>query len=91
MAKNEDNIISLIDDEGNEVPFELLDIVEYEGGKYLILYPLEDEDDGAVLILQAQEEEDGNEGYVTIEDEGLLDTVFDIFRARNNDTFTFGD
>ena len=86
MADNE-NIISLIDDEGNEVPFELLDIVEYENEKYVVLLPLEDAGETGVLILHEEEDE----SYASVEDDEILDTVFDIFRARFNDTFTFGD
>ncbi len=90
MAKDESNIISLIDDNGNEVPFELMDIIEYEGDKFVILLPVEDAEEG-VVILKAEEEEDGTEGYVSIDDDETLDTVFDMFKARFSDTFTFGD
>ena len=39
-----DNILVLNDEEGNEVEFEFLDIIEYEGEEYVVLLPVEEED-----------------------------------------------
>ena len=49
-----DNIIVLNDEDGNEVEFEFLDLIEYEGEEYVVLLPNEedDEDAGEVLILK---------------------------------------
>lgn len=46
----EENIYLLEDNDGNEVPFEFVDLMEYEGEEYLFLLPIED-DNGEVLIL----------------------------------------
>ncbi len=37
-----DNIIILNDENGNEVKFEFLDLMEYEGEEYIILLPTEE-------------------------------------------------
>ena len=57
-----DNIIVLNDEEGNEVEFEFLDLIEYEGEEYVVLLPNEEEDDaGEVLILKLEETESEDE------------------------------
>ena len=50
-----DDIIILVDENGEEQEYELLDTVEYEGGRYVVL--IQDEDD-EVSILQIESEED---------------------------------
>ena len=39
LNEEEISILSLTDEEGNEVEFELIDSVDYEGVEYLILLP----------------------------------------------------
>ena len=47
-----DNIIVLNDENGEEIEFEFLDLIEYEGEEYVVLLPNdEDEDAGEVVIL----------------------------------------
>lgn len=80
--EDNDNIIVLTDDEGNELECEYLDTVNYKDKNYVVLYPLEqneDEDDGDVIIFELVEGEDGSEEYVTVEDEDLLDEVFEEY------------
>ena len=48
---DEDSFITLTDENGNEVDFLLLDVMEYEGCDYMVLMPLTDED--------GEEDEDG--------------------------------
>ena len=80
---DDDSIITLTDDEGNEVDFLLLDVVEYDEKDYLVLLPLEDEEDEEdnVLILQAVRTGE-EESYVGIEDENVMNAVFDLFTAQ---------
>ena len=49
-----DNILVLNDENGEEVPFEFLDVIEYEGEEYVVLLPVEEdeEDSGEVVILK---------------------------------------
>ena len=50
-----DNIVILNDEEGNEVQFEFLDLIEYNEEEYVILLPVEDEiseEPGEVVILK---------------------------------------
>ena len=87
---NEDEacIISLTDEEGNEVEFELVDSVDYEGAEYLILLP-PDEENPEVVILEVEPHEDGSETFATVSEEETLAAVFAIFKERYQDIFTF--
>ena len=81
---NEDLLI-LTDEKGMEVPFEILDILEYEGEEYVVLYPADACDEELVHILRVTSEnmDDGEEQYEGIEDEELIDTLYQLFRKRN--------
>ena len=39
-----DNIMILNDENGEEVPFEFLDVIELDGEQYVVLLPVEDEE-----------------------------------------------
>ena len=80
---SEDNLITLSDDEGNEAEFEFLDLIEYEGKEYVVLYPTEEESD-EVVILQAEADPENEEleQYLSVEDEDTLQAVFQIFQKR---------
>lgn len=93
QLQNEEDIsiLSLTDDDGNEVEFELVDSVDYEGGEYLILLPLDGEDADEVIILEVESHADGTESYLSVEDEETLAAVFAVFKERFAEFFTFED
>ena len=80
---DDDSIVTLTDDDGNDFDFLLLDVVEYQGGDYLVLLPLSEEEDEEdnVLILKVEKTEEG-ESYAGIEDENVLNAVFDLFNQQ---------
>ena len=89
-----DNIIVLNDEDGNEVKFEFLDLIEYEGEEYIILLPTEEgEDNDEVVILKVEDSEDDPdmETYVSVDDDETLNAVFDIFKEKFKDEFNFID
>ena len=89
-----DNIIILNDENGNEVKFEFLDLMEYEGEEYIILLPTEEgEDNNEVVILKVEDVEDDPdmETYVSIDDEDTLNAVFEMFKEKFKDEFNFID
>lgn len=88
FLEDEASIISLTDEEGNEVEFELIDSVDYEGKEYLILLPPDDED-AEVVILEVEPQGNDMETYVTVNDEETLIAVYEIFKERFKDIFTF--
>ena len=85
-----DNIIVLNDEEGNEVQFEFLDLIDYEGEEYVVLLPAEEtEDAGEVVILQVEDTDSDEESYISVEDEDVLNKVFEIFKDKFKDEFNF--
>ena len=90
MMQEEDNLLTLTDENGEETEFEYLDSVEYEGAEYLILAPA-GEESGQVVILQVEPVDEETENYLALEDEALLNAVYAIFRERYKDVLTFED
>ena len=88
-----DNIIVLNDEEGKEVEFEFLDLVELDGEEYVVLLPIEDEEseeEGEVVILKVEDtENEEEESYVSVDDEEILNQVFEIFKEKFKDEFNF--
>ena len=91
-----DNIITLNDEEGKEVKFEFLDLIDFEDEQYVVLLPVleeGDEHDGEVVILKLEdsEEDSDQESYVSVENEDTLMKVFNIFKDKFKDEFDFVD
>ena len=88
-----DNIVVLNDEDGNEVQFEFLDLIEYNNEEYVILLPVEETDEaGEVVILKVEQtESEDEESYVGVEDEEELNAVFAIFKDKYKDEFNFID
>lgn len=89
-------VVTLTDDKGNDVRFEILDVVILEDGKeYLVLSEIgkdddkeksdDDEEDIEVTILEIKDV-DGEEVYDTVTDEKVAQKVFDIFVKQQEET-----
>ena len=82
---DEDSFITLTDENGNEVDFLLLDVMNYEGADYMVLMPLTDEDgeeeEEELFFLRADKTDDG-EVYSSIEDETLLTAIADAYEKE---------
>ena len=94
MEEELDNIIILNDEEGNEVQFEFLDLVEYDDEEYVVLLPIDEGEDeaGEVVILKVEDtESEDEESYVSVDDEEVLNKVFEIFKEKFKDDFNFVD
>jgi len=98
MPENKDmdfgpDILSLVDEEGVEHEFEVVDTLDKDDTTYLALIPVVDENnlddaDGELVILKVVEE-DGEEFLVAIEDDDEFDDVSDIFMDRLEDMYQF--
>lgn len=90
-----DNIIVLNDEDGNEVQFEFLDLIELDQEEYVVLLPVIDEgteDEGEVVILKIEDtDSEDEESYVSIDDEETLNKVFEIFKEKFKDEFNFDE
>ena len=93
--EEDENIIVLNDENGEEVKFEFLDLIEYEGEEYVVLLPVleeGEEDTGEVVILKLEEtDSEEEESYVSVDDEEVLMNVFNIFKEKFKDEFDFVD
>ena len=78
------DFVTLIDEDGNEVEFEHIDTVEYEGVTYLAFIPAElsVEEDAEVVIMQVVTDENGEELLEGVEDDDIADAVFYIVMER---------
>lgn len=94
MEEELDNIIVLNDENGEEVQFEFLDLIEYEEEEYVILLPIEETEDesGEVVILKVEDtDSEDEESYVSVDDQETLNTVFEMFKEKFKDEFNFID
>lgn len=71
MVDNErDEIIVLTDEEGTEYEFQIIDVLEVDGSRYAVLFPLDEEaEDDEALIMRLDTDENGEDILVDIEDD----------------------
>ena len=77
-----EDIVQLVDEDGNEVDFEHLMTLEHKGNAYICLVPvepMEDVGEDELVILRIETDEDGNDVYATVEDDAELDEVFEKY------------
>ncbi len=90
LQEEEASIITFVDENGEEITMEYLDCIEYQGKEYLALLPTE-EGSNEVVILEVEPIDEENENYLTVEDDAILDAVYDIFKENYKDILTFED
>ncbi len=93
LPEEEVSILTLTDENGQDVEFEYLDCIEYEGKEYLVLMPVveEDEESDEIVILEIEPVDEEVENYLAVEDEAVLNAVFEIFKEKFKDILTFED
>ena len=90
QEQEETEILTLTDENGNDVDFEYLDCLEYQDKEYLVLMPAE-EAETQIVILEVEPVDDENENYLAVEDEAVLDAVYGMFKDKYKDVLTFED
>ena len=80
----EKDVISLLDEEGKEHEFEIVDALELDDRQYLALVPLYDESQAAEAL-----EDSGELVILRVSDEEEYTRVADLFMARLEDYFDF--
>jgi len=88
ILEEEVSILTLTDENGEDVEFEYLDCIEYEGKEYLVLMPADDESN-EIVILQVEPVDEENENYLSVSDEAVLNAVYEIFKEKFQDILTF--
>lgn len=88
------DIVSVIDENGEEHIFEELDRIETDEARYVALIPVYDEaeeileDDGEIILLKVEEEANGDTYLCPIEDAKEFDEVQSIFEERLEELFS---
>lgn len=79
----EDEVLTLTDEEGNEHDFSVIDMIEMDGSEYAILVPVEGQegDEDEAIILKIVTDDDGNEVLVDIEDDEEWEKVADTYAS----------
>ena len=86
--EEEVSILTLTDENGEDVEFEYLDCIELDGVEYLVLLP-EGEEENEVVILEVEPVDEETENYLSVENEEVLNTVFAIFKEKFKDVLEF--
>jgi len=79
--------VVLMDENGEQQEFEVLDGIQTDDARYIALLPIFEnpeeavDSDGELLIMRV-EEEDGGEVYVTIDDAEEYEDILSIFEER---------
>ena len=87
------DVVSVLDEDGVEHQFELLDTMETEKGTFVALTPYSEEEDGEeeageLIVLQVVED-NGEEVLMPIEDEKLFMEMATMFEERLNEFYDF--
>ena len=90
------DILTLVDEEGNEHEFEVVDSLEEGEQRYLALVPVMTEDDleqddGELVILRATAGEEDDEYLEPIDDEEEFNRISAIFVERLEEFYEFED
>ena len=88
--EEEVSILTLTDENGNDINFEYLDCIVYQGKEYLVLMP-EDEASDELIILEVEPVDEEIENYLSVSDEAVLDAVYAIFKEKYKDIMSFED
>ena len=85
------NIITLTDELGNNIDYELLDIVDIGKDVYCVFYPtIENDTEVVILKVLASDNPDKTE-YIVETDEKKVNEVFQKFKEKYSDTIEFRD
>lgn len=80
MEEELDDVLILVDEEDQEHPFQMIDMVEVDGSQYAVLVPLEEgSDEDEAIILKIVVDENGEEVLYDIEDDEEWEKVVDIW------------
>lgn len=80
MEEELDDVLILVDEEDQEHPFQMIDMVEVDGNQYAVLVPLEEgSDEDEAIILKIVLDENGEEVLYDIEDDEEWEKVVDIW------------
>lgn len=88
------DLLTLLDEDGIEHDFEIIDMMEVEDDSYVALIPVQSEDSeesGELVILKSHYDENNEEFLLVIEDEAEYEKIAAIFIQRLSEEFDFED
>lgn len=84
-----ENYITLTDDEGNDISFEIIGTVDYEGHLYAVMIPFDDEDDEVVILEIIPTENPDEPEFLSVDDDDLLGEIFEEFKKNYDGEYDF--
>ncbi len=76
------DVLELTDEDGATTKFEYITTIDHEGELYIALMPIEDEEEaddenGYVIFMKIEQDENGEDIYVSMDDDALVDILFE--------------
>ena len=78
-------IVDFIDEDENEIEFDIMDIIEHNGENYYVLLPVDDDSDELEYVILRETGEGEEKTLVGIDDEKTLDDVFKKYQKHSTD------
>ena len=89
---DENDIITLTDEDGNQIQALYLDTIEFEEQVYAALMTMQSDESGEILIFRIEDSEyEDMDDYVTVEDERILQAVYQVIKEKFGDELSFTD
>ena len=79
--ENDITNITLLDEDGNEIDFQVITKLDIEENEYVIVAPKDDKNNSEAVVLKIDKDEDGNDILYTIEDDKEFDMVSEAYEA----------
>lgn len=76
------DLYTLVDEEGNEQTFEMIDAMEQDGIQYFALTPYPEDISNDELVILKMENENGEDMLVSIDDDDEFERIGEIFLQR---------
>lgn len=89
QEEEQENYITLTDENGEDVSFELIGEVEYKERTFAVLIPFDEEDDGVVILEIVPTDDPEFDEFIGIDDDELLNDVFEKFKKEYNGEYEF--
>ena len=91
MEIDQNDLIALEDRDGNELAYEIMDVVPFLGKEYAVLFPVDDESDEPVILELMAGADDEEEELRGVDDPNVLDAVFKLFLEREKEAERDGE
>lgn len=82
------DLYTLVDEDGNEQTFEMIDAMEENGIQYYALTPYPEDLGNDELVILKMENVDGEDILVSIDDDDEFDRIGEIFLERIDEMFS---